>query len=79
MSSNKKKTDQFALIGLLVAGLYLLMAKPEGVEEFKCPICGDVFETQEELTEHIKEEHPEIPEITVSTWSISEEAIYKED
>ena len=70
MSSNKKKTDQFALIGLLVVGLYLLMAKPEGVEEFECPICGDVFETQEELTEHMLAEHgeegePEVKDLEV--------------
>ena len=70
--SNKKKTDQFALIGLLVVGLYLLMAKPEGVEEFECsyPSCEAVFETQEELTEHMLAEHgeegePEVKDLEV--------------
>ncbi|HIH04230.1 MAG TPA: C2H2-type zinc finger protein [Methanoregulaceae archaeon] len=28
------------------------------MEEFKCPICGKVFKTREELEAHAKKEHP---------------------
>lgn len=56
-----------AMMGVLILAQVVQGMTPQ--KTFCCPVCGECFYTQEELTSHLAEVHPEEP--TAAIWEYS--------
>lgn len=69
---SKQKSAALIAGGLLSLGLFFLLRRKAEPIVYVCPYCNIEFATEAELLQHIEQEHPEEPPVTVEEFRFTE-------